>query len=348
MSNERAPSHDHRWGDHVPWSLRYPAIVTKGDFRRFFSMLRERLYQLFLYNEPNISNVSHFGSRLASESLMRYRHSSETAFPLQIQSYFSPDVLDREANYRTFDDPEAKAVSKLQTEYTHASFPGAGYRPEQVEQLSSDLHKAKLADLTTKEKRQQAHWNAVVLDRLDVLQSLLLLLVRHGSQDALNSLQRDIRRFAADSGVSLDLRGNPPTIVPIEHPLLQKEVLDKLLPRLEASFPERAKDLTNAYHDLLKGTDANTVFGNAFKALEELARELTGNKNLILSDRLALDKHFTGLHPTIRDTIIKLAGHRGDEGGHGRKGPDEWETRYLLLAICNIALLLLECSEHSS
>ena len=157
---------------------------------------------------------------------------------------------------------------------------------------------------------------------------------------------RDVRRFAAESGVGLDIKGNPPTLVPIEEPLLQKEVLDRLLPRLEAKFPARAADLTKAYHDVLKGVDTNTVFGNAFKALEELAREVSGVSKLELSERHALEKSFPQLHGTIRETIIKLAAHRGDEGAHGRKGPDEYEIRYLLLSICNVALVLLEYKEH--
>ncbi len=122
-------------------------------------------------------------------------------------------------------------------------------------------------------------------------------------------------------------------MVPIEEPLLQKEVIDKLLPRLEEKYPKRAADLIKAYHDLLK-------------ALEELAREISGEMKLELSERPAIEKCFPKLHGTIRETIIKLAGHRGDEGGHGRKGPDEYEIRYLLLSICNIALLLLEYKEQ--
>jgi len=174
---------------------------------------------------------------------------------------------------------------------------------------------------------------------------LLTLLTQECGREPLNVLQRDIRRFAADSGVSLDIEGNPPTLVPREEPLFQQEAIDKLLPRLEQHFPDRAKDLTKAYHDLLNGVDTNTIFGNAFKALEELARELTGDKHLLLSEA-TLNKYFPRLHGTIQATIVKLAAHRGDEGGHGRKGPDEWEIRYLLFMICNIALLLLEYREH--
>jgi hypothetical protein len=134
--------------------------------------------------------------------------------------------------------------------------------------------------------------------------------------------------------------------MPLEEPLLQKEVVDKLLPRLEAKYPERAADLMKACHDLLKGVDTNTVFGNAFKAVEELARQLSGEPKLELNDRTTLDKYFPELHGTIRETILKLAAHRGDKGAHGRKGPDGHEIRYLLFSICNLALLLLEHKEQ--
>ena len=199
---------------------------------------------------------------------------------------------------------------------------------------------------SSRENREKAHWPRLIAERLEVLQSILALLSQHQNQNALKLLVRDIRRSAADSGVLLDLRGDPPTVVPVEEPLLQKEVIDKLLPRLEEKYPERATDLVKAYRDLLKGEDTNTVFTNAFKSLEQLARDISGPTMLELSDRQELEKYFPKLHGTIRDTIIKLAGHRGDRGAHGRIGPDEYEIRYLLFSICNVALLLLDYKEY--
>jgi hypothetical protein len=234
----------------------------------------------------------------------------------------------------------------LQQQLNRVTIPGHGYNAEKAESLRAQLQKSQVKGFVTRPERQKKHWDQKLSERLEVLQALLTLLSQQTEQEALNLLQRDIRRFAADSGVLLDIEGNPPTLVPREEPLLQQGIIDKLLPRLEQRFPDRAKDLTKAYHDLLNGVDTNTIFGNAFKALEEFARELTGDKNLMLSDAAALSKHFPGLHGTIQATIIKLAGHRGDEGAHGRKGPDEWEIRYLLFMICNITLLLLEYKEH--
>lgn len=234
------------------------------------------------------------------------------------------------ADRRTNQDPESQLVQGLTL----------------ADKYSGAFDDAKTTEASTRLPRYVAHLNLLISERLEVLQSILILLTHYQHNNALPGLVRDIRRFAADSGVLLDIKGNPPTIVPIEEPFLQKEVIDKLLPRLEAKYPERAADFIKAYHDILKGVDTNTVFGNAFKSLEALARAITGEKKLELNERVALEKHFPGLHGTIRESIIKLAGHRGDEGAHGRKGPDEYEIRYLLFSICNIALLLLEYKEH--
>lgn len=294
MSNDRAPAHDDRWGDHIPWSLRYQVVLEKGDWTRFFSLLSYRLSSLIEHHEAGVRDHSHFLERLSAESVGRFVANNQTYTPNhQVRLFFSPNEIHREIQEHGNKDP---------------------LRP--------------------------------ILDRLEVLQSFLLLLSLHQQHNALPSLVRDIKRFAAESNVWLNIHGSPPTLVPLEEPLLQKEVLGNLLPRLEEKFPERAADLIKAYHDLLKGVDTNTIFGNAFKALEELAREISGNTKLELSDASALGKHFPKLHGTIQLTITKLAAHRGDEAGHGRKGPDEYEIRYLLFSICNVALLLLEYKEH--
>jgi len=294
MSNDRAPAHDDRWGDHIPWSLRYQVVLERGDWTRFFSLLSYRLSSLIEHHEAGIRDDRHFLERLSAESLGRFVADNRTYTPdHQVRLFFSLNEIHREIQEHRDKD---------------------SLRP--------------------------------ILDRLEVLQSFLLLLSLHQQYNALPSLVRDIKRFAAESNVWLNIHGSPPTLVPLEEPLLQKEVLGNLLPRLEEKFPERAADLINAYHDLLKGVDTNTIFGNAFKALEELAREISGNTKLELSDASALGKHFPKLHGTIQLTITKLAAHRGDEAGHGRKGPDEYEIRYLLLSVCNVALLLLEYKEH--
>jgi len=140
----------------------------------------------------------------------------------------------------------------------------------------------------------------------------------------------------------LDIAEEDGRIVPMEEALLQNEVIDRLLPRLANRFPQQEKDLVKAYHDLAQGVDANTIFGNAFKALEEVARQMTSDTTLLLSKEKDLRKYFPLLHKTVHATIIKLADHRGDKGAHGRQGPPPHEVRYLLFSICNVALLFLD------
>jgi hypothetical protein len=294
MSNDRAPAHDDRWGDHIPWSLRYQVVLERGDWTRFFSLLSYRLSSLIEHHEAGIRDDRHFLERLSAESLGRFVADNRTYTPdHQVRLFFSPNEIHREIQEHRDKD---------------------SLRP--------------------------------ILDRLEVLQSFLLLLSLHQQYNALPSLVRDSKRFAAESNVWLNIHGSPPTLVPLEEPLLQKEVLGSLLPRLEEKFPERAADLIKAYHDVLKGVDTNTVFANAFKALEQLARDLSGNPKLELTKEPELRDHFPKLHRTILVTITKLAAQRGDEGGHGRLGLDEYEIRYLLFSICNVALLLLDHKEH--
>jgi hypothetical protein len=294
MSNDRAPAHDDRWENHIPWSLRYQVVLEKGNWKKFFSLLSDRLSSLIEHHEAGITSHSHFLERLSAESLGRFVAQNSTYTPdLQIRLFFSPNET-----------------------------------------------------LKGMDKQKDKDPLRYILDRLEVLQSFLVLLPLHQKHNALPSLIRDVKRFAAESNVWLNIQGNPPTLVPLEEPLLQKEVLDRLLPRLEEKFPEQAADLIKAYHDLLKGIDTNTVFGNAFKALEELAREISGDPKLELSNASAFGKYFSKLHGTIQVAITKLTAHRGDEGAHGRRGPDEYEIRYLLFSICNVALLLLEYEDH--
>ena len=326
--DHRAPSHDQRWGDHVPWSLRYNIVAEKGDFHKLMTLLATELHRLFEH-EFGYGNPSDFLARLTTESLGRFHTKSGETYANSMYYYFAPKTISEEATARISNDPERMECNRLANGGDREAY-----------------KKAFQIDLTTKLARYAAHWRNLIAERLEVLQSIFVLLQVDKKDEVIKSLMRNTRRFAADSGVLLDIRGGPPTLVPIEEPLLQNEVLNRLLPRLEGKFPARAADLMKAYHDLLKGVDTNTVFGNAFKSLEELAREASGIPKLELSERSALEKAFPQLHGTIRETIVKLAAHRGDEGAHGRKGPDEYEIRYLLFCICNVALVLLEYKEN--
>jgi hypothetical protein len=331
-SNDRAPVHDDRWGNHIPWTLRYSSFSQTGDFQKFMTNLATRLHVLVQHNEANLANTSYFLARLRTESLNRFTLRRDDNEVNSVYYYFAPETISNEAQERTLKDPQyEKHKGSLL-----------------INSRNIEAYKKELAIQTEAySKRYVVHWRDLIADRLEVLQSFFILLLQQGRNPvAFESLVRDVRRSAAECSVLLDVKGEPPTLVPVEEPLLQKEVLDRLLPRLDAKFPERATDLLKAYHDLLKGEDTNTIFGNAFKALEQVARELSSITQLQLSDRGALEKAFPHLHGTIRETITKLAAHRGDEAGHGRKGPDEYEIRYLLLSICNVALVLLEYKEH--
>jgi hypothetical protein len=192
-----------------------------------------------------------------------------------------------------------------------------------------------------KSKDWQLHYHHIVRERISVLEALLRIMPPD-KPETTSQLIRDIKRFFAEAGIMLDIKGNPPLIVPMEEPLLQKETIDKLLPRLESQFPERAQELVRVYHKLLEGKDLDGVFIEAFKTLEEIARTLTKYKSFKFNSSKDLKKYFPDLHSTIHETIIRLAGHRGDEGAHGRSAPDPHEIRYLLFSICNVALLLLD------
>jgi hypothetical protein len=217
---------------------------------------------------------------------------------------------------------------------------GALALTEAGDRLRVESDRAKRKEEATRPHREALHFNALVLERLGVVEALLRLLPS-GSR-ALQDLIRDIRRLFVEAGIALDLRDTPPFIVPQEDAVLQTEVLDRLLPRLAARFPDLEKDIMQAYHDLVQRVDTNAVFGNAFKALEELARQMTRDQALLLSEEKDLRKYFPLLHPTIHATMIKLAAHRGDKGARGRQGPPTHEMRYLLFSTCNVALLFLD------
>lgn len=328
QTDHRAPSHDPRWEDHVPFSLRYNIVIERGDLDKFMTMLATRLHTL-IEHEFGYGNPTYFISRLTTESLGRFNPERGQTYANMVYYYFSSQTVHKEVNEKVERDPEQVERFRL------------------LRSGDSEGHaKAVAIEQATRKTRYASHWRTLISDRFEVLQSIFVLLQRDNLHDPLKSLIRDVRRFAADSGVLINVKGDPPTLVPLEEPLLQKEVLDRLLPRLEERFPERAADLIKAYHDVLKGVDTNTVFGNAFKALEQLARDISGNPKLELTKESELRNHFPKLHGTILMTITKLAAQRGDEGGHARLGPDEYEIRYLLFSICNVALLLLEHNDH--
>lgn len=332
---------DDRWGGYVPWFLRYPEHSGRGNFELFFQRLSQRIKRLFQYNEAGLANLAHFGAVLETETLQRYRHNPVIGLDDQIEKFFLPQNLKEEARIRRYGDPEYKEAAALEkrVEYLNAGAP-ALIPSVADDRLRMESDTAKIKEAVTRPQREARHFQDIALERLGVVEVLLRLLP--SDSPALPHLTRDIRRLFVEAGMMLDLRDTPPLIIPLEDAVLQTEVLDRLLPRLAARFPDQEKDLVRAYHDLVQGVDTNTVFGNAFKALEEVARQMTGNQTLLLSEEKDLRKYFPLLHPTIYGTIIKLAAHRGDKAGHGRQGPPPHEMRYLLFSICNVALLFLD------
>ncbi len=309
---------DPRWGGYVPWFLRQKDFEDKGNFNVFFSRLSQRLERVVLFNEVGISNLVHFGAWLESESLQRFRFNVSLALAGQIASYFTPKVIQQQAETRGDSDTELANHIRRQI--------GGATEKELLRHVELAVAK---------------HYNQVVVERLSVLECFLRIIPKDTAW--FHELIRDIKRFFAEAEIMLDINttGQYPVILPMEEPLLQKEVLDELLPRLSSRLPERASELINAYHSLLKGNSADSVFAEAFKTLEAIARDLTADGNFMFT-KSYLDKYYEELHPTIHNTLIQLATHRGDKAGHGKDSPFPHEIRYLLFAICNAALLLLD------
>jgi hypothetical protein len=350
---------DPRWGGYIPWFLRNAEFCSQGDFPTFFSRLSQRLHRLFHYNECKISNPEHFGSWLESETLQRFKFNPALPLSANIILYFSPSNLEREAAGRTLlDQSEREATHAEQMVHTLARllnppprrlgsvpFPEVVDRAKTEQQLTTEGIRAKTlrddAD-ATKANRNQHHYAVLVNERIGVLEGLLRILPHETAWRV--AFIQDVLRFLAEAQIMLTIRkesGIPIQIVPIDEPILQNEVVEKLLPRLAQKYPHREKELIRAYHDLLHGKDYDSIFADAFKSLEQLARDITGDDEFIF-DKSHLSKCFPLLHRTIHETLIRLAGHRGDKAGHGKDAPAAHEMRYLLFCVCNAALLVLD------
>jgi hypothetical protein len=285
------------------------------------------------------------GALIESESHQCFRFDL-AGIPLssQIRTYFSSHQLNSEADNRTKNDPQMLLLDSKRHEL-HRKL--VGVYGTDFQRMGNDPHfkkaKADAEDLGL--KLREYHLGVIMRERLTVLESVLRL-VQHAQN--FSKLRADLRRYLAEAQVMLDIAENPTQLVPIEEPLLQEEVLDRLLPRLADRFPQQEKDLVKAYHDLIQGGDTDTVFVIAVKALEEISRGISGNPKLTLDDQKSLKAAFPELHATILTTITKLAAHRGDKAGHGRQGPPSHEMRYLMFSICNVALLFLDYPVQSA
>ena len=342
---------DPRWGGCAPWFLRYIKNSTPGDWTTLFSRLSQRLQHHFQFPVSGVAHLEYFATRLETESLLRFKCDAERDIATTLSIYFDPSHIDTESWLRTMQSESAQFQAELKALPLEVT-PIAGESPLEASlrayQVAADAHlKERVIDSAERESRKTAHYATIVAERITVLEALLRLLPNQHVPTA--ELIHDVRRFFAETGVILDIKTDEsglPIIIPLEEPLLQSTIIDELLPRLSARFPKRALELVDAYHEFLKGTDGDTVFLNAFKALEEIARELTRDTNFIF-DRSHLQKSFPLLHGTIQETLIRLAGHRGDRAGHGKNIVPPHEIRYLLFTICNAALLMLDYSQSA-
>lgn len=329
---------DDRWGGYVPWFLRHPDFAILGQFDLFFDRAAHRLEQYFLYGEGGDQNVGHMGALIASESHQCFPFDNGKALAGQIRSYFSATQINLEAgSYTSGDHQVVQSDSNFISVRTRLS---SKYGLHFDRMMSDPAYvAAQKHQLAVSSARREHYRGLLVRARLTVLESVLRLVqAKHN----FSKLRADLRRYLAEAQLMLDITEQPAKIVPMEEPLLQKEVIDRLLPRLANRFPQQEKDLVKAYHDLVQGIDTDTIFVLAMKALEEIARQVSGKPNLTLDDLKNLKAAFPDLHPTIHSTILKLTAHRGDKAGHGRQGPPPHEMRYLLFSICNVALLFLD------
>lgn len=338
--NAPSPPADPRWDDRIPWNLRNPQVSIAGDVRALLHAIGQRLNQFLLFNESAHPNLPYFGTCLSSETLghFHYHFSLSKHLPSEVQGYFDPEAIAGQADGDCYSDSDETTARELDGRRKRAK---AGMRTDNVPS-TVEVQTAELRAASTKAQRLKGHWDKRVAQRLATLEAIFYTVIRTGGNaDAVSVLAADIRRFCAAYHVPLDIRGEPPRIIPMEERLLQESVIDPLLSRLEAQWPQRAKELVTAYHDMLAGKPRDEVFGDAFKSLEEIARSLTGNNTFEFSAG-DLQRHFPEIHATIRATMVKLREHRGDEAAHGRGAPDAYEIRYLLFQVCNIALLLLD------
>ena len=115
MTKDRAPSHDDRWGDHVPWSLRYQVILEKGEWGKFLSLLSHRLSSLIEHHEAGIPDYHHFLERLSAESVGRFVAKNSTYTPnLQLRLFFSPDEINKEMHERSEKDRLRPILDRLE------------------------------------------------------------------------------------------------------------------------------------------------------------------------------------------------------------------------------------------
>ena len=339
---------DDRWGSYQPWFLRYEELTLGGNVYTFLDRVAHRLHQLFIYNELGIHNLDHFGALLQTDSLHRFEHGTGASLAQELAAYFDSDTVRQAVEDGLLKDPQVNAAQDRLNGLIISQARGFFEGGNSAQVSDSMVETARAAWEEAKRTRRPRYYHTTVLARITVLESVLRLAHQDKltNTDSITALVRDLRRFLADANVPLDIRGTPPQLCPIDEEMFHQEVVSKLLPRLDARFPDQAKELVDAYHDLMSGASFDSIFAEAFKSLEEIARAVSGVTSFTFTEK-HLSRAFPGLHPTVRETMLQLAAHRGDRAAHARKPPNALEMRYLLFSICNMALLLIDYCENT-
>ncbi len=344
---------DKRWGGYIPWFFRHGDFSGTGKFLLFFERISQRLYRFFFHGEGDIKSPDHFGEVIESKSLQRFRYTKTNQFAnislsSAVKDYFLPETLKaemRELLHKNTEYIEATRICSPRSpnSFSFDSFRGIGAHEKPVSGIKElQKQQQKKIDQFRTERQpviEEQIFRILFIQRLGVLEVILINLPKKTSW--VEDLIRDIKMFLVEAQIMLDVSEASYLFEPLEEKILQKAIIDNLMPRLTSRFPERAKEFIGAYHDMIRGRNFDEVFLSAFKTLEELAKSISGYSKFEFKEP-HLKRYFPNLHPTICSTVTKLAAHRGDEGGHGRKAPEPHEMRYLLFSIINIALLLLD------
>ncbi len=344
---------DKRWGGYIPWFFRHGDFSGTGNFLVFFERISQRLYRFFFHGEGDIKSPDHFGEVIESKSLQRFRYTKTSQFASislssAVKDYFLPETLKAEMRELLHKNTEYIETTKIFSPQPPHSFGFDSFRGiaahEQAVSGIKDLQeqqKKKIDQFRTTRQPiiEENLFRTLFIQRLGVLEVMLINLPKRTIWG--DDLIRDIKMFLVEAQIMLDVNGTSYLFEPLEEKILQKEIIDNLMPRLASRFPERAKEFIEAYRDMIRGRPFDEVFLSAFKTLEEIAKSISGYTKFEFKDP-DLKRYFPNLHPTTYSTMIKLAAHRGDEGGHGRKAPEPHEMRYLLFSIINIGLLLLD------
>ena len=227
---------DPRWGGYIPFFLRHKDVGGTGDFDTFFDRVAHRLQQAIILGECGTTNPSIIGHRLESESHQRFRFGQHPSLDQQVLLFFSPASIrfqvDRKIQADQAIAEAANELERVRQKFKHLDVALYAQATERDPEFLAA--QKKLEDII--QSRRQVYWQESIIDRLMVLETFLRL-VRELPEGlrALPEIRRGIRVYLAETLVPYDITAEDPMrIVPVEEALLQKEVLDQLLPRLSS------------------------------------------------------------------------------------------------------------------